>query len=82
MAENGDGLMRIDVDTIKREAREISTYVEKGKIGGLTKKYQKFHDNFPILFKNIVEKTMSIEEVEVLLDTFNRAQEHLIQNSQ
>lgn len=77
--ENNE-LMRLDIEKVKKEAKEIDLWVKTGVTTGLAQKYKMFHDNFPILFKNIIEKKLSIEEVVVLLDTFDRAQDHFIQN--
>ena len=73
-------LMRLDVEKVKKDAKEIELWVKSGITQGLDKKYKMFYSNFPILFKNIVEGKISIEEVDVLLETFDRAQDHFIQN--
>lgn len=74
-------LYRLDVEKVKADAKEIVLWIDSGITKGLEIKYKKFHDNFPIFFKNLVEKKMSIEEAEVLLDTFNRAQETFLNNA-
>jgi len=78
--DNNNGLMRLDVEKVKKEAKEIDLWVKAGVTSGLAQKYSMFYTNFPILFKNIIENKISIEEVDVLLETFERAQEHFIQN--
>ena len=74
-------MYRLDVEKVKADAREIVMWVESGITKGLEVKYRKFYDHFPIFFKNLLEKKMSIEEAEVLLDTFNRAQETFLNNA-
>ena len=72
---------RLDIDQIRKEANEIYVLVETGKTNDLDKKFQKFKTNLPMLYNNILSRKMSIEEVEVFLDTFNRAQEHFLSNA-
>jgi hypothetical protein len=78
--ESKNEVMRINIPLITTEAKKIAEQVEKGNILGLHETYSSFYKAYPILFKNLVEKTMTIEEVIVLLDTFNRAQNHFINN--
>jgi hypothetical protein len=73
-------LMRVNVSIIKSEAKKIAEHVEKGNTLNLHETYSSFYKAYPILFKNLLEKTMTIEEVIVLLDTFDRAQNHFIDN--
>jgi hypothetical protein len=73
-------LKHINIVKIKQEAKEISKQVEKGKITGLNEKYSNFSNAYPVLFKNMIEKKMTFEEVDILLDTFDRAQNHFIDN--
>jgi hypothetical protein len=75
-----EGLIRINIAKIKQEAKEISKQVEKGIITGLNEKYSNFSSTYPVLFKNMIEKKMTFEEVDILLDTFDRAQNHFIDN--
>ena len=77
---SSDGLIRINIAKIKQEAKEISKQVEKGKITGLKEKYTDFSSTYPVLFKNMIEKKMTFEEVDILLDTFDRVQNHFIDN--
>lgn len=77
---SSDGLIRINIAKIKQEAKEISKQVEKGIITGLKEKYSDFSSTYPVLFKNMIEKKMTFEEVDILLDTFDRAQNHFIDN--
>jgi hypothetical protein len=80
MADSENNLIRIDIPKIRHEAKLISKQVEKGNISGLEDKYSCFYLAYPILFKNLIEKKMSFEEVDVLLDAFDRAQNHFIDN--
>jgi hypothetical protein len=75
-----EGLIRINIAKIKQEAKEISKQVEKGIITVLNEKYSNFSSTYPVLFKNMIEKKMTFEEVDILLDTFDRAQNHFIDN--
>ena len=78
--ESKSDLLRIDVPKIKQEAKKIAEQIEKGNALGLHDKYDSFYKAYPVLFKNLIEKKMTIEEVIVLLDTFDRAQNHFIDN--
>ena len=82
MSDSKNNLIRIDIPKIRKEAKSISKSVEKGDLNGLEDKYNCFFLAYPILFKNLVEKKMSFEEVDVLLDAFDRAQNHFIDNFQ
>jgi len=75
-----ENLKQINICKIKKEAKEIYDLVKKGKVKDLHTKYSNFSLAYPFLFTNIIEKKMSIEEVNVLLDTFNIAQNHFIDN--
>jgi hypothetical protein len=79
-SNENENLKIINISKIKKEAREIFDLVEKGKKKGLHEKYSEFSLAYPVLFTNIIEKKMSIEEVDILLDTFNIAQNHFIDN--
>jgi hypothetical protein len=79
-SEESVNLKQININKIKKEAKEIFDLVEKGKINGIHNKYSNFSLAYPLLFTNIIEKKMSIEEVNILLDTFNIAQNHFIDN--
>lgn len=80
MSESSNGLKQINIAKIKEEAKEISIWIESGVRNGLSEKYSNFSRAYPVLFKNLVENKMSYEEIEVLLDTFDRAQNHFIDN--
>ena len=80
MSNTTNNLIRINIQQIKDEAKSISEAVENGNIDGLEEKYHSFLLAYPILFKNLIDKKMSFEEVDVLLDAFNRAQNHFIDN--
>jgi hypothetical protein len=80
MDDTENNLIRIDIPKIRKEAKLISKKVEKGNLDGLEDKYNCFYRTYPILFKNLIEKKMSFEEVDVLLDAFDRAQNHFIDN--
>ena len=75
-----DNLITINVNKIKNEAKELFDLVDKGQKEGLQTKFNNFSLAYPVLFTNIVEKKMTIDEVNVLLDTFNIAQNHFIDN--
>jgi hypothetical protein len=80
--EQDDNLMRINVSKIRAEASEISAYVESGISNKLelSKKYQTFSKAYPTLFNNLVDKKLSFEELDVILNTLDNAQEHFIKN--
>jgi len=73
-------IYRVDIDKIKAEAREINECVQSGLTAGLEKKHKKFIESFPIIYDNIINNKMSIEEIDVLLNTFSIAQEQYIKN--
>jgi hypothetical protein len=68
--------LRVDVDRIKREVSELSVLVEAGiPVRELERKYVSLNRAYPVLFKNIVSRKMSLEEVNLLLNAFADAQE-------
>ena len=67
---------RVDVGRIKREVGELSVLVEAGiPTRDLERKYASLRKAYPVLFKNIVNRTMSLEEMNLLLNAFADAQE-------
>jgi hypothetical protein len=59
--------------TVKEEAAEISQLVETGATDGLAVRYEKFSKTYPSLFKDLVDGSKSIEQINVYLDSFNIA---------
>lgn len=76
-------IYKLDIDRIKREASEIVELIAQpdNDYNKIKEKYSSFVKVYPIIFRNIINKTMSIEEIHVLLDTFNTAQMHFINNT-
>jgi hypothetical protein len=76
-------IYKLDIDRIKREACEIAELISQpdNDYDKIKEKYVAFVKVYPIIFRNIINKTMSIEEIHVLLDTFNTAQMHFINNT-
>ena len=74
---------KLDIERIKRDACEIVELLTRPEPShnGIMEKYAEFIEVYPIIFRNIINKTMSIEEIHVLLDTFNTAQMHFINNT-
>ena len=58
---------------LKEEAAEICALVEKGKTKGLAVKYEKFSKTYPSLFKDLVDGSKSIDQINIYLDSFNIA---------
>jgi hypothetical protein len=79
-SSESENLKVINISKIKKEAKELADLVEQGKTKDLHLKFSNFSLAYPLLFTNIIEKKMSSEEVDILLDTFNRAQNHFIDN--
>lgn len=74
-ADNHNDL-RVDVERIKREVSELSVLVGAGiPARELERKYVSLNKAYPVLFKNIVSRKMSLEEVNLLLNAFSDAQE-------
>jgi hypothetical protein len=80
---NNKNIYKLDIDRLKSEACEIADLMTQpdNNADTIKKKYKEFAEIYPIIFRNIINKTMSIEEIHVLLDTFNTAQMHFINNT-
>lgn len=76
-------IYKLDIDRIKREASEIANLINipDNNHNTLSVKYSEFVTAYPLIFKNLINKTMSLEEIHILLDTFNTAQMHFINNA-
>ncbi len=61
------------LSAVKEEAAEICDLVEKGKTKGLAVKYEKFSKTYPSLFKDLIDGSKSIEQINIYLDSFNIA---------
>ena len=83
MTNTNSNVYKLDIDRIKREVGEIIELTSQSNYNcdEIKKKYSEFIETYPTIYKNIIEKTMSNEEINVLLDTFNTAQMHFINNT-
>jgi DNA polymerase III delta prime subunit len=75
-------IYKLDIDRIKREVCEIIELHAQpdSNLDCIKEKYCEFIETYPLIYKNIVNKTMTADEINILLDTFNTAQTHFINN--
>jgi hypothetical protein len=81
MNENNE-LKRINITKIKNEAKLIAKKIEKPNFNleSLKIEYNSFYNAYPILFNNLVNKKMTLEELDILLNTLDNAQEHFFKS--
>lgn len=81
-SDNNNEIKRINIDKIRKEAKDICKLVDNKNfdINKIKKEFNTFFLAYPILFNNLVEKKMSIEEFDILLNTLENAQEHFIKS--
>ena len=82
MSNTSNNVYKLDIDRIKREVCEIIELTIQPDYNSdeIKEKYCEFVQTYPIIYKNIINKSMSLEEINILLDTFNTAQLHFINN--
>jgi len=75
-------LKRINITKIRNEANEIGKLIDKDNfdINKLKNQYNSFFNAYPILFNNLVNKKMTLEELNILLNTLDNAQEHFFKS--
>lgn len=74
-------IKQINIEKIRNEAKEISKIIEKKHdINKLKDEYNSFFLAYPILFDNLVNKKMTFEELNILLNTLANAQEHFFKS--
>ena len=73
---------RINISKIRNEANEIGKIIDKDNfdVNKLKIQYNSFFKAYPILFDNLVNKKMTLEELNVLLNTLDNAQEHFFKS--
>ncbi len=83
MSDTSKNVYKLDIDRIKREVSELIELTTQPDYNcdEMNKKYSEFVETYPLIYKNIINKTMSLEEINILLDTFNTAQMHFINNT-
>jgi hypothetical protein len=83
MNDTSTNVYKLDIDRIKREVCEIIELIAQPDYNcdQIKEKYSEFVETYPIIYKNIVNKSMTLEEINILLDTFNTAQMHFINNT-
>jgi hypothetical protein len=81
--DTSKNVYKLDIDRIKREISEIIELISQPDYNGyeIKEKYREFVETYPLIYKNIINKTMTLEEINILLDTFNKAQMHFINNT-
>ncbi len=81
--DTSKNIYKLDIDRIKREVGEIIELTAQPDYNcdEIKGKYCEFVQTYPIIYKNIINKSMTLEEINVLLDTFNTAQMHFINNT-
>ena len=84
VANNSDDkseFKRINISKIRNEANEISKIIDKSyDINKLKNDYNSFYTAYPILFDNLVNKKMTFEELNILLNTLDNAQDHFFKS--
>jgi len=80
--DNNTELKRINITKIRNEANEIGNLIDKPNynIDELKNKFNSFYNAYPILFNNLVDKKMSLEELNILLNTLDNAQDHFFKS--
>jgi hypothetical protein len=75
-------IKRIDIEKIRNEATEISKLIDKSNfdVNKLKIQYNSFFKAYPILFDNLISKKMTLEELNILLNTLANAQEHFFKS--
>lgn len=74
-------MYQIDIEKILNDVKEIIVWNDAGQsVTQIKEKYSEFVSVYPVIFKNIIEKKMAYEEVEVALKAFERAQSSLFNN--
>ena len=81
-SDNNTEYKRININKIRNEADEISKLIDKNNydINKLKTQYNSFFLAYPILFNNLVDKKLSLEELNILLTTLDNAQEHFFKS--
>ncbi len=81
-SDNNTEYKRININKIRNEADEISKLIDKKNydINKLKTQYNSFFLAYPILFNNLVDKKLSLEELNILLTTLENAQEHFFKS--
>ncbi len=75
-------LKSININKIRKEAHDICKLIDKKNIdiNKIKNEFNTFYLAYPILFNNLVEKKMSIEEFDILLNTLETAQDHFFKS--
>ena len=73
---------RINIEKIRNEAKEISKIIDENyfDVNKLKNDYNSFYMAYPILFDNLANKKMTLEELNILLNTLANAQEHFFKS--
>jgi hypothetical protein len=79
--DDNSELKKINISKIRNEANEIGKIIEKNyDINKLKNEYNSFYMAYPILFDNLVNKKLTLEELNVILNTLDNAQEHFFKS--
>lgn len=81
-SDNNSEYKRININKIRNEAIQISKLIDTNNfdINKLKIEFKSFFLAYPILFNNLVDKKLSLEEFNILLDTLENAQEHFFKS--
>ena len=81
-SDNNLELKSININKIRKEAHDICKMINKKNIyvNKIKNEFNTFYLAYPILFNNLVDKKMSIEEFDILLNTLETAQDHFFKS--
>ena len=81
-SDDNTELKRINITKIRNEANEIGNLIDKPNynVDELRNKFNSFYNAYPILFNNLVNKKMSLEELNILLNTLDNVQDHFFKS--
>ena len=81
-SDDNTELKRINITKIRNEANEIGNLIDKPNynVDELRNKFNSFYNAYPILFNNLVNKKMSLEELNILLNNLDNVQDHFFKS--
>jgi hypothetical protein len=80
--DNNTEYKRVNINKIRNEANEISKIINKNNfdVNKLKIQYNSFFLAYPTLFNNLVDKKLSLEELNIILTTLDNAQDHFFKS--
>jgi hypothetical protein len=81
-ADDNNTIKKINISKIRNEANEIGKLIDKNNcdINNLKNEYNSFYMAYPILFDNLINKKLTLEELNIILNTLENAQEHFFKS--